>query len=171
VADEDGVHGGVGDAGLHGVGIEVGVSDFDGDATGEFVFAAQLEAQFFTHADEDVAQCGDVDGILLKGLFGGDGFIFRIGDDGGVVDAVGFFPDDAAVFAEDLLEEFTRHFLQGVDAEDAHVAEELVGFVTDHGDFFDGEWCEEGFFGAGGYFFLAVGFGFARADLGDGFVG
>ncbi len=44
MADEDGVHGGVGDSGLHGEGIEVGVSDFDGDAAGEFVFAAELEA-------------------------------------------------------------------------------------------------------------------------------
>jgi len=50
-----------------------------------------------------VAQRGDVDGVLLKGLFGGDGFVFGIGDDGRVYDAVGFFPDDAAVFAEDLL--------------------------------------------------------------------
>ena len=171
VADEDGVHGGVGDAGLHGVGIEVGVADLDGDASGEFVFAAQLEAQFFAHADEDVAQRGDVDGILLKSLFGRDGFVFGIGDDGAVVDAIGFFPDDAAVFAEDLFEEFARHFLERVDAEDTHVAEELVGLIADHGDFFDGQRREEWFFRAGGYFFLAVGFGFAGADLGDGLVG
>lgn len=118
-----------------------------------------------------MAQCGDIDGILLKGLFRGDGFIFGIGDDGGVVDAIGFFPDDAAVFAEYLFEEFAGHFLEGVDAEDAHIAEELVGFVADHGDFFDGQRGEEGFFRAGGYFFLAVGFCFARADLGDGLIG
>lgn len=67
--------------------------------------------------------------------------------------------------------EFARHFLECVDAEDAHVAEELVGLDADHGDFFDGQRCEEWFFRARGYFFLSVGLGFAGAYLGDGLVG
>ena len=70
--DEDVVEGGVGDALLDGVGVEVGVAYFDGDAGGEFLFFPEGEGDFFDHVDEEVIDGVDVGGVVVEGGFGAD---------------------------------------------------------------------------------------------------
>lgn len=67
--EDDVVLVGVGDGFLGCMGVEVAVADFYGDAAGEFIFLAELEGDFFGHANELGVQELEVDGVLLEGLF------------------------------------------------------------------------------------------------------
>ena len=84
---------------------------------------------------------------------------------------MGFAPNGGAVLAQYLLHQLDGHFLNGVNAFDAEVAEGLVGARADLGNFADGEGREEGAFGAVIDLERARGFGLAGGDLAHRFAG
>ena len=87
---------------LEGLGLEICVADLDGNRSGELAGAPQLKSKVFGHSGQDAAELADVDGVLVKGTFVGNGFALVVGFYGAFVDTLGFGPDAAAVFAERL---------------------------------------------------------------------
>ena len=92
------VCGGIGNTLLYAVGFKVGVADFYSDASGELSFLSELGAELLGHRDERCFEQAGVDGILFKGVFGGDGFSFGVRNHWAEVDAICLFPDQLAIF-------------------------------------------------------------------------
>ena len=145
------VAGGVADALLAGVRVEVGVAHLDGDAAGELPPAAQLEGERFGHGGEEAPQLGHVDGVALEGALGADALAFMPGDHRAVVDAVGLAPQHRAVLAQQPLHQVDGHLLQGMDPHHAHAAQQVRGLAAHAGDAFDGHGGQEGLLGAEGH--------------------
>ena len=100
------IGGGIGDLLLEGLGLKICIADLDCNRSGEFACSAQLKSEVFSHGSEDAAKLADVDGVLVKGAFVGNGFALVVGLYRAQVYALRFGPNTAAIFAERLLHEF-----------------------------------------------------------------
>ena len=145
------VGGGVCDGFLPGAGVEVGIADFDGDASGKFRHTSELLAEGLGHSDESGTEEGYIGGIVGKGFFGREGLLFGVGLYGGEVDAIGAFPDASAILAEGSFDEAYGHLLEGLYPADPHSLEHGSGFFAYHRQAPYRQWREERFLGAGGY--------------------
>jgi hypothetical protein len=169
--DEEVVGGGVVNGGLPGEGVEIIVPYFDGNGACDFVFFAEFETNALGEAYEFGEEKFAVGGIGVEGVFAADGFLFVFVLYGRIVYAVGFAPECGAGFAESLFELFLGYFAELLHGADAECVEGGAGGLANHGNFFDEQGCEKGFFFSGGYFELSVGFGFVGGYLADEFVG
>lgn len=148
-------------------GVEIGVAKLDGDAAGEFVLAAEVEADGFGHSYQLRVEEGEVDGIGFESMFGGDGLLFAVGNDRRFVEAVGFSPEPDPIFPKHGAEHFDGDIAECLDRLDA-AADQLVGrFPADAGQFGDSEGCKKAFFPAKGDLELAIGLYFVCRDLAD----
>ncbi|MNV53381.1 hypothetical protein D3C71_1455250 [compost metagenome] len=58
------------------MGIEIAITDFEGDTTRQLLIFPQIEGQCIDHADQGAAEYIHIDGILLKGVFLGHRLLF-----------------------------------------------------------------------------------------------
>ncbi len=130
---------GIGYAALLGKGVEVGVADLDGDATGKSCVLAEVKGEFVHHGAEHAADKFHIQCILAEGALLGHGFLFAVGDDLAAVDGVGAFPEVLAHLPKLTVEERVRNIAEHADRSYAHKAEFLVGLFTDAGDLAGGE--------------------------------
>ena len=91
------VKGGVRDALLHVVRVEVRVADFHRHAARQFALRAQVEAEALHHARQALPDGRHIYRVLLEGAFLADGLPLLIRADGRVVLSVGLLPDVEAV--------------------------------------------------------------------------
>ena len=126
----------------------------------------QFEAQLFDHTEHDIFDLAQIEGILAKGLFVGDGLSFAIGLYGGRVIGIGALPHDLAGLAKLPLEQARGDLTQYFEGTHAHEAEFFVGSLADAGHLGGREGGEEVFFGAFEYFFGTIGLGLVGTDLG-----
>ena len=166
VAGEDVVVGGIGDLALFGVGVKIGISDFNGNAGGKFFVVAQFKGEFVGHVEQQVAHVTQVEGVFGEGAFFGHGFLFVVGHYRTAVDGVGFFPKGATVLTKFAFEQPGRDEAEGADVSHTHKAEFFVGFLAHTGDLGYCQWGQEFFLYAGVYLPGTVGLGLTGADLG-----
>lgn len=162
---------GVGNAGLFGDGIEVGIAQFHRNATRELVLLPEFKGDLFGHPHQFVIQEGHVGGVGLEGVFGGDALLFAIGNDGTLVYAVGPSPEFYTVLSKEVTEHFHGYFRKHPDGLHAHLPEQFRGLFAYHGQLLYGQGSQEYLFFSEGNFHLPVGLGFIRADFADELVG
>ena len=164
------VEGGVRDALLHIVRIEVGVTDFHRHATRQFALRAQVEAEAFHHPRQALPDGSHVNRVLLKRPFLADGLPLLVRAHGRAVLPIGFLPDVEAVLAHRAFHRQRRQSAQGADFLHAHRAEQMVGLLPHHRDFLHRERVEERINIRCGHFEFAVGLGLSRRNLRHGLV-
>ncbi len=91
---------GIGDAFLHGVGVEIGIADFYGDTSRQFFLFAQLKSNLFNHGDQTAVEVFYIGSILVESAFGADALLLPIRMYRCVIDSVGFLPDNYAILAQ-----------------------------------------------------------------------
>lgn len=168
--DQHMVEGGVGNAHLHGMGVEVGVADLHRDAGGELLLLAEGKGDLLHHAYQQVVDHVDIDGVLVEGALGADAFPLGIGNHRSWVDAVCLFPDHQPVLPQHLLHHFGRDTAQGFDGGNAHGSQQPEGLVADAGNFAYGERRQERYHPVGKNFQLTIGLGLTGSDLAYRFV-
>ncbi len=163
--------GGGGEGGGAIDGLEVAVADFEGDAAGEEVLAAEADGDLFDLIEKDAADCfgfGDIDG---EGVFVADTFGFAVAGDGAVIDAAGEVEEALGFVAAAGLEPVEGLGAEVGDGLDAPLVEASGGGLADAPDFGDGEGEEDAvdIFGADDG--EAVGFVEVGGEFGEEFVG
>ena len=94
------VCGRVGNFPLKGLGLKIGKTNFHGDTAGKFTAPAQLIGKVFSHCTDDGLQFSHIDGVVVKGAFGRNGFALGMLNHRRRIDSLGFFPDAHPVFSE-----------------------------------------------------------------------
>ena len=123
--------GGVGDASLAGVGVKIGVAEFDTYHRGEFAFLAKLKGQVHCKLEQLRPQVSQINGVLCKGTLGRDGLLLVVRYNRAIVNAIGSLPDRTAVFAQELLHEANGHARQGADFTNPRTGKEPKGLRPD----------------------------------------
>ncbi|MNE71463.1 hypothetical protein D3C80_1673380 [compost metagenome] len=93
------------------MGIEVAITNLEGDAAGQLLVFAQVEGQRVDHADEGTTEHIHIDSILLEGVFLGHGFLFTKRYDQRIVQPIGFAPDVDPILPENFLHREHLHLL------------------------------------------------------------
>ncbi len=93
------------------MGIEVAITDLEGNAARQLLLFAQIESEHIDHTDQRSAKDIHIDGILLKGIFFGHGLLLPKRQHQGIIEPIGFTPDVDSVFPEDLLHGEHFHLL------------------------------------------------------------
>ena len=126
------IEGGVRDALLHVVRVEVGVADFHRHAARQLALRAQVEAEAFHHARQALLDGRHINGVLFERPFLADGLPLLIGAHGRAVLPVGLLPDFETVLAHGAFHGYGRQTAQGADFLHAHRAEQMVGLFPHH---------------------------------------
>ena len=92
------VEGGVRDALLHVVRVEVGIADLHRHTARQLMLRSQVETQALHHVRQAMADTRHIDSVLLKGMFLADRLPLLIGTHRRAVVPVGLLPDIDAVF-------------------------------------------------------------------------
>ncbi len=93
------------------MGIEVAVTDLEGNAARQLLLFAQIESEHIDHTDQRSAKDIHIDSILLEGVLLGHGLLLPKRYHQRIVQAIRFTPDVDPVFPEDLLHGEHFHLL------------------------------------------------------------
>ena len=160
------VEGGVRDALLPIVRVEVGIANLHRHAACQLALGAQVESEALNHPRQALPDRCHIDGILLEGALLTDRLSFLVGTHGGIILTVGLFPYHEARLAEGLLEGHGRQVSQGADGLHPHRAEQQAGLLPHHGNLAYRQRVEEVINIRYWHLKLPIRLGLARGNLG-----